>query len=280
VHAAAESGLTQDVAPADTVADGSGISALSSSVAVDVPLDPSTPVVAADASGAVVGIGLPEEAASGSGTPAGDAVVFQNPGQGTSTTVQPLADGSVRASVTIGGADSPESYSFPLDLPDGAHADVQPDGSVAITSQVETTDEDGSAHLVDTVTSRFAVPWAVDANGAPVPTTYTVDGDTLTQHVAITPGTAFPVVADPFWSTVWHVAKCVASITVAVASLAIPLAKLAKLRAFVRAVGGISEAARLLAGATTWAEKARVIGKAIGAGAADILGISAIIDNC
>ncbi|MGK4007148.1 hypothetical protein WMF31_31285 [Sorangium sp. So ce1036] len=78
----------------------------------------------------------------------------------------------------------------------------------------------------------------------------------------------------------WKVTRCAAAITVVIASVAVPAAKVVKLRKFVIAVGGVREAARLLVGATTVAEKVRVIGGAIGAGAAEILSIDAIITNC
>ncbi|WP_143143604.1 hypothetical protein [Agrococcus sp. Marseille-P2731] len=44
-------------------------------------------------------------------------------------------------------------------------------------------------------------PWAIDANGTPLDTHYSVDGDNLTQHVELQADTAFPVVADPHF--VW-----------------------------------------------------------------------------
>ena len=40
-------------------------------------------------------------------------------------------------------------------------------------------------------------PWAVDADGEPVPTHFEIDGTTVTQHVQVGSATAFPVVADP-----------------------------------------------------------------------------------
>jgi hypothetical protein len=39
-------------------------------------------------------------------------------------------------------------------------------------------------------------PWAVDAKGARLPTSYTIQGEHLTQHVD-TAGATFPVIADP-----------------------------------------------------------------------------------
>lgn len=44
-------------------------------------------------------------------------------------------------------------------------------------------------------------PWAVDANGEPVPTAYSVDGTALTQTFTPTSQTAYPVVVDPYVST-------------------------------------------------------------------------------
>lgn len=47
-----------------------------------------------------------------------------------------------------------------------------------------------------TVVMTVAQPWARDANGKDLPTSYTLDGTTLTQTVD-TATAAFPVVADP-----------------------------------------------------------------------------------
>jgi hypothetical protein len=55
---------------------------------------------------------------------------------------------------------------------------------------------------------EFLAPWAKDATGTPVPTSYSVVGDTLVQHVETTPSTVFPVVADPYitwgWGPYWN----------------------------------------------------------------------------
>jgi hypothetical protein len=46
-------------------------------------------------------------------------------------------------------------------------------------------------------------PWAVDSNGDSVATSYSIDGDTLTQHVAHDASDAYPVIADPWLGGVW-----------------------------------------------------------------------------
>lgn len=61
--------------------------------------------------------------------------------------------------------------------------------------------------------AHIAAPWAVDANGSPLPTRYSVEGSTVIQTVETTAATAFPVVADPSW--VWWIekgAKCVGGV--------------------------------------------------------------------
>lgn len=64
----------------------------------------------------------------------------------------------------------------------------------------------GGVLLVDRATgragSRISAPWAYDAKGRALPTRYSVDGDTVTQHVD-TRGAAFPVVADPHYTWGW-----------------------------------------------------------------------------
>jgi hypothetical protein len=84
------------------------------------------------------------------------------------------------------------------------------DGTVDIVE--ETTDADGN-----TLANQLAViekPWATDAAGISWPATYTINGDTLTLHVDLTPTTnasgttvspTFPVVSDPKWKWgCWH----------------------------------------------------------------------------
>ncbi|MFF2296394.1 hypothetical protein [Arthrobacter sp. NPDC058127] len=42
----------------------------------------------------------------------------------------------------------------------------------------------------------ISAPWALDSNGKKLPTSYTVNGSKITQHVN-TNGAAYPIVADP-----------------------------------------------------------------------------------
>lgn len=74
----------------------------------------------------------------------------------------------------------------------------QTDGSIDLVLN-ETFEEDGVSAEVTATVGTIEPAWAVDANGAPVPTSYDVTDGVLTQHVD-TAGAAFPVVADPTWA--------------------------------------------------------------------------------
>jgi hypothetical protein len=96
-------------------------------------------------------------------------------------------NGSVSTIITIPDASAPNTYEFPLNLPEGYVAEPQEGGSVTVNN-------DKGIPI-----GSFAVPWAKDAHGASVPTSLTVEGSTLVQHVDFTADTAFPVTADPSW---------------------------------------------------------------------------------
>ncbi|MCZ4302465.1 hypothetical protein [Microbacterium oxydans] len=97
----------------------------------------------------------------------------------------------VQTLIQIADADAPTEYRFPLSLPEGGQAALFDDGAVIVS------DASGAA------VSGFRAPWAVDANGTAVPTSFRVDGNELVQVVAFTADTAFPVTADPDLGTEW-----------------------------------------------------------------------------
>lgn len=101
-------------------------------------------------------------------------------------------DGSVQIISVSETAASPSAFEYSLQLPDGTKILAGPDGGYVF--------QDAAGNL----TGLIYAPWAVDANGVKVPTSYELVGNTLTQHVDFSaPGIEFPVVADPtiyyFW---------------------------------------------------------------------------------
>lgn len=76
-------------------------------------------------------------------------------------------------------------------------------------------------------------PWAVDADGTRLATSYSLDGGTLTQHVNTT-GAAYPIVTDPavtvgvgadgpgvYWNMYGYQAKAIQAATVSAVALAL-----------------------------------------------------------
>jgi hypothetical protein len=94
-----------------------------------------------------------------------------------------LADG--RYLITADNPDAPTDYTFELSMPKGAQAVTNALGGVDVV------DHGGE------VIQRLATPWARDATGRPVPTSFTVKGNTLTQHIAPEANSIYPILADP-----------------------------------------------------------------------------------
>lgn len=86
--------------------------------------------------------------------------------------------------------ESQTSASFTLTLPKGARIERLDDGSAAVVRDTEKYVE---------VYGTIEAPWAMDAAGKSLPTSYAVNGNILTQNVD-TAGAVFPVVADPSYA--------------------------------------------------------------------------------
>lgn len=111
------------------------------------------------------------------------------------------SDLGVQTLIEISDSAAPIEYSFPFELVEGMVLELQPDGSVFINDATGLP-----AAMLD-------VPWAVDANGDAVPTSFRVEGASVIQVVDTSAVTAFPVVADPdFWWIVANSAGCLAEI--------------------------------------------------------------------
>ncbi|MFF4537500.1 hypothetical protein [Streptomyces aureus] len=131
---------------------------------------------------ALPGVGE-KEASSTSGT-----AVFAGRDDSVSTAAQATTDGGFRALFTLEDANAPRQQSFKLTLPEGATTRQTAEGGLIVF------DASGK------ITGGLETPWAKDANGAPVPTSYRVEGDTVTQVVEPGANAAYPIVADPKWT--------------------------------------------------------------------------------
>ncbi|MFI2458196.1 hypothetical protein [Streptomyces sp. NPDC019539] len=183
---------TEDLADSAPVKGGATQAAVFTDdgrITVTAPSAATGQVTSTAPDGSVVSIGLPATsdvrgAEAGAGT-----VVYPNASKSTDLAVQPTTDGGVRALVTLKDRSASTTQRFTIDVPNGASLHEDGRGGYEITN--ESTDG------VHTVIASVAAPWAKDANGKPVATRYTLDGDQLVQTIDVNDHTAFPVVADP-----------------------------------------------------------------------------------
>lgn len=99
--------------------------------------------------------------------------------------------------ITIESAEASHKYVFPLKTPTGTTTSLEKDGSISFS--------DSHGEYVGGVKT----PWAYDANGKKVPTSFTLEDGKLVQHVEFDKDTAFPVTADP--NTVWGWSVCIST---------------------------------------------------------------------
>ncbi len=131
-----------------------------------------------------IGIDLPDKAAEGERIDSAGFSAFE--GDAATTLVEQTPNGVRLATVSDPAADTDqESFRYDLKLPDGAGLELQADGSIKVVSA------DGEQlALVHT-------PWAKDEQGQQLPTSYTIDGNAVIQHVDVSDAVG-TVVADPY----------------------------------------------------------------------------------
>jgi hypothetical protein len=101
--------------------------------------------------------------------------------------VSQLLNDGAREVITVKGSEAPRSFRFEVESDRDIQLSKTMDGGIMVR-------ERGTGHYLGYV----AAPWARDANGAPVPTAYRVEGRAIVQEVRHDrSGVAYPVVADP-----------------------------------------------------------------------------------
>src|SRR5690606_13604590 len=124
----------------------------------------------AGADGQSLRVTLPVGAAE-RGVPVRDGAVAHDNGDGSVTVPIPKSDGSVQVLTVIESESAPPAYRYELGITVDARVEQGENGAIAIVSE--------AGELI----AGISEPWAVDAHGAPVPTTYELEGATLIQHV-------------------------------------------------------------------------------------------------
>lgn len=132
-----------------------------------------------------VGISLPTNVALADADEAADGTVVYAEIEGDGgVVVEALQDGSVQLQSIIAGPESEHDITYELTVSDGARLEIVETGAVVVWAA------DG------TFEAGLATPWAVDADGESIETTFSLSGTTVTQHVA--DASTYPVTADPW----------------------------------------------------------------------------------
>lgn len=147
-----------------------------------IDLHSDRPAVSVTAEGKGVSLSLETANAAGQAEPSGDARAFGDVAPDTDTLVREV-DGSAQILAVMRTASAPTTQRYRAEVPVGTKL-------VPFGQAFNLVEEDGQ------VVGQIAAPWAKDATGRSLPTTYTLDGTTLVQQTDTT-GAKFPVVADP-----------------------------------------------------------------------------------
>lgn len=159
---------------------------LNESTALAVSADDGTVELTSDEAPSSLSVTLPPEVASETPEVSEQgAIVFPPSGStGVTTEVLALADGRVSIQATLAGPQSPDSFRY--ELGDGQVPHLRPDGGIDLVSSA-----------TGSVIGAIDPPWAFDADGRAVPTSYSIDGSTVVQTVKAPDDATYPVVADP-----------------------------------------------------------------------------------
>ncbi|OIJ94903.1 hypothetical protein BIV25_21170 [Streptomyces sp. MUSC 14] len=176
-----------DITPATTSDSRYAAIAETATGTVTVPWDPKGTIEVRPDDIAAVGIG--SAAQQQRGVNVNGSVVHADAAAAVDTVIQPTLAGGSRTLQVIKQASAPHEYRVAVSLPEGARLRQEADGSVVIVPANQ-----------DEPVAAINAPWAKDARGRDVPTSYRLDGNTLVQRVDFTAVTAFPVVADPWWN--------------------------------------------------------------------------------
>lgn len=155
--------------------------------------------------GLTLGITLPTTVAAGEGSDAGAGRIAYR-GTSSASALAQIVDSDDGAAgsiaVVLDDDSAPESFAFALEVRPGIELHLDP-GSGA----VEVRDWIGLADGDDPAIAVIDAPWAYDADGREIPTSFSLDGGTLTLHVAHR-GASYPVVADPDVTTNCGISTC------------------------------------------------------------------------
>lgn len=245
-----------------------------SEINLKLPKDSSEPIKITDSlnNKNILKINLPSTKTKVNGIKKINGLTTYNINKDVNFQIKPTRNG-FQSLININNLNAPKEFEFKVDLPKGSRLISAKDylGKDGDTKEVFIVDSNNK------ITSIFSPAWAKDANNKDIPTYYKINGNKLIQVVEFNENSIFPIVADPNW---WKVSKCAAAIVLAVGTAIVPVAKATKIKRYIKELGGVKEAAKVIIGATSMAEKGAAFKKAAKGLATEVLGIAEIQDQC
>lgn len=287
----------------DTYSDKDSIAiADGEEIIVDIPRSGNDSVVMDDGEGCVIEMQLPDEAGDDRGHITDNGtIVYGEEDETVVIGVQPLKEEEngvsfegVRTLITINDNSASKEYDFVYDLPAGCQlvtcreyfeSVFMMDDSLSHDEAKKLANENdtGEVFIVDEMNQIISVieaAWAYDANGDAIETYYKTNGCTLTQVVNFDETTAFPVIADP---SAWQIARCASALTILVGGTVCAGVAVVKAVKWVKALGGVWSAAKLMVMCFTRADVlryAKTLGSTVLSLATMILGIDDVLSYC
>ena len=169
------------------------------SVDVDISSESTKPVVLTSDEGDELKVHFDPSVEAEGGLAADGSVVYLDSNQ-VAQTVQPTEDG-VRINTVVTSSQAPEEYRHEVELPNGVRMVTGVELEELTPEEFRAESSNGIFFLdeANQLVGGISAPWEVDAEGNNVPTHYTIDGNTVIQHVAHKDANfSYPVVADPW----------------------------------------------------------------------------------
>ncbi len=138
---------------------------------------------------------MPENLDLGRGKAAADGtMVFEGRGDSPDLAVQNVEGVAMQVQTVLHSSDGANEFAY--DFGPDAVPVLNDDGSVDLLVELG----GGGAALS---VAHIEAPWAADANGREVNTSYRVEGSSIVQELGLTGQEAYPVVADPKLGWTW-----------------------------------------------------------------------------
>lgn len=128
--------------------------------------------------------------------------------QGVQETEEDVSLFGFRSLITINSADAANEYEFKFNLPEGYQL-IPGNGGVCIVNNNSMIYDEEAGNTVPETVGVIEPAWAKDALGNEISTEYCINDSTIVQKIEFDENSAFPIVADPKYTTIKEYKKTI-----------------------------------------------------------------------